>query len=214
MKYSPILFLSIGIVCLQCQSNNKALDTSDQKPDTAVSVATVPTFDTLAEQQALETVFKEFYRRLNTMCRTPDFEPEENAEGTAYIGINPTIHQKRLKELHATALLDSSFLKHYDKLAQRINRDLKSGKTTWNVGELPPFGNGAMPWINAQDHPDAYWNNIQINIQTLTPNKAVLTWTWGEDFHYPAEAIKTSEGWKISRLAGFDEANFFSMPLE
>lgn len=188
--------------------NFKQQETAPITIDT-ISKPLVPVLDTVAEKQAIQTLFQEFYRRLNTMCRTPDFEPIENEEATAYIGIDQAIHQKRMKELHSTGLLDSSFLKHYHTIAQRIDKELNDGSMVWNVGELAPFGQGANPWINAQDHPDGYWLHITVNIESLTSTKAILTWSWGDDMHYPAEAIKTNEGWKINRLAGFDMAYFF-----
>lgn len=181
-------------------------------PKDTMTVAPVPVLDTLLEQQAIETVFKEFYRRLNTMCRTPDFATIENEDGTAYIGIDDAVHRKRMNELHATGLLDSAFLLHYDALAKRIDKGLRSGTLEYNVGELPPYGQGVNPWINAQDHPDGYWLNVTTSVESLSPTKAKLTWSWGEDMHYPAEAVKTNEGWKISRLSGFDTEYFF-MPV-
>lgn len=214
MKYVLILWIGLGIVCMQCQNTASSNPPSESKPDTLQVAPAPPTIDTLAEKQALETVFKEFYRRLNTMCRTPDFEPVAGAEGNTYVELNSDLHQKRLRELHATALLDSLFLTQYDALFKRINRQLKSGELRWTIGELPPFGHGANPWINAQDHPDAYWNLIQVQLLTINPKHAQLTWSWGDDFHYPAEAVKTQEGWKISRLAGFDVANFFQSATE
>jgi hypothetical protein len=195
--------LSSLLACQYTQPNNETIPPTD-----TLSKPIVPVLDTLVEKQAINTLFQEFYRRLNTMCRTPDFEPEENEEGTAYIGIKQDVHQKRMKELHSTGLLDSSFLQHYNQLAETINKALRSGTMEWNVGDVAPFGQGANPWINAQDHPDAYWLTISTTVQTLTPSKAQLTWSWGNDMHYPAEAIKTSEGWKISRLAGFDTGYF------
>ena len=189
-------------------------DSPTPAPIDTVVVAPVPVFDTLLEQQAIETVFKEFYRRLNTMCRTPDFATLENEDGTAYVGIDDAVHRKRMSELHATGLLDSLFLKQYDALAKRIDNGLRDGSLEYNVGELPPYGQGANPWINAQDHPNAYWLTITTTVQSLTPTKAVLTWSWGEDMHYPAEAIKTKEGWKISRLIGFDTEYFFASAAE
>lgn len=190
--------------CENGDKNNLAVTNVD-----SMAAPTVPVLDTLVEKQAIETVFKEFYRRLNTMCRTPDFATIENEDGTAYVGIDDAVHRKRMNELHATGLLDSAFLLHYDALAKRIDKGLRSGTLEYNVGELPPYGQGVNPWINAQDHPDGYWLNVTTSVESLSPTKAKLTWSWGEDMHYPAEAVKTNEGWKISRLSGFDTEHFF-----
>jgi hypothetical protein len=212
MKVIYLIGCCIVSSLLACQ-NNASNNETIPPADTLIK-PTVPVIDTLVEKQAINTLFQEFYRRLNTMCRTPDFETITNEEGTAYVGIDDGVHRKRMNELHATGLLDSSFLKQYDALAKRINKELSNGSMEYNVGDLPPYGQGANPWINAQDRPDGYWLTITTTVQSLTPTNALLTWSWGEDMHYPAEAIKTNEGWKISRLSGFDTEYFFQQAAE
>jgi hypothetical protein len=162
-------------------------------------------------------------RLVKQVCKWPEnnaiflgFLPLSNAEDSLYSGMDIKELNEGLKQLKETNFFDNEFLDNYNKIVLSIDKQLKSKKFKWYVGDMPPWGD-ANPWCNCQDYPyDNPWEKIEFNFITLDNEKAILTWTWGnsewsKNFNYKVKARKVNGTWKISYLQGFDINEFMKM---
>mgnify|MGYP003587846635 FL=1 len=108
------------------------------------------------DKQEIEILVKKLYEWVETKNSNNDFNPLANKKGDKYIGLDLNSHKKRLEELKKTNFFSQQFLDNYNKIALRIDSNLKTKKIEWLEGDLPPFGNDANPWCNCQDYPDNY----------------------------------------------------------
>ncbi|UWY30474.1 hypothetical protein N4T20_11180 [Flavobacterium sp. TR2] len=162
------------------------------------------------DKQEIETLVKKLYEWVETKNNNNDFDPIANKKGDKYIGLDLNAHKKRLEELKKTNFFSQQFLDNYNKIALRIDSNLKTKKIEWLEGDLPPFGNDSNPWCNCQDNPENYWKTMAINHLKIENNKASFDWTWSwkGNFKYKVKAIKENGAWKIAYLEGFDFDDF------
>lgn len=162
------------------------------------------------DKQEIEALVKKLYEWVETKNSNNDFNPIANKKGDKYIGLDLNAHKKRLEELKKTNLFSQQFLDNYNKIALKIDSNLKTKKIEWFEGELPPFGNGANPWCNCQDNPDNYWKTMTINHLKVENNNASFDWTWSwkGNFKYKVKTVKENGFWKIASLEGFNFDDF------
>ncbi|MBE8723629.1 hypothetical protein [Flavobacterium hungaricum] len=162
------------------------------------------------DKQEIESLIRKAYQWIESKNNNNDFDPVENKKKDKYIGLNLTVHKKRLEDLKKTNFFSQQFLDNYNKIALKIDSNLKNKKIEWFVGELPPFGNDANPWCNCQDYPDEYWKTIAVNNLKIDNNKASFywTWSWKGDFKYKTTVVKENGVWKIASLEGFNFDEF------
>lgn len=188
----------------------------DVKTDNKKSVATTDITDTNslkpgtnnnqdADSLALLQLTRKLYYWIEEESRLGDFEPYlTNSNDTVYAGINLESHQRRLKEIRETGLFTSAFINNYHKIISETDKQIKDRALIWNVGELPPFGNGASPWCNCQDVPDKYADKIWIMQVSINKDTASYNWSWGNGLVYHIKALKENGVWKIDYMEGFD----------
>ena len=162
------------------------------------------------DKQEIETLVKKLYEWVETKNSNNDFNPLANKKGDKYIGLDLNSHKKRLEELKKTNFFSQQFLDNYNKIALRIDSNLKTKKIEWFEGELPPFGSDSNPWCNCQDNPENFWKTMTINHLKIENDKASFDWTWSwkGDFKYKMKTIKENGAWKIASLEGFDFNEF------
>lgn len=157
----------------------------------------------------LEKLTKELYRWHETKSSQIDFPPLQTGKmDTTYSGIDLVQHKLRQNELKNTNLFAIQFLDNYNKIALKIDKDIRNKSLVYYVGELPPYGNDANPWCNCQDSPERYWEKIKIENIQIIDNNAIFNWTWGDNFKYKIKAIKENGQWKILNLEGFEMNSF------
>lgn len=141
--------------------------------------------------------------------RKSDFEPlVNNSKDSVYSGINWGLHKKRMLQLEETGLFTKSFLDNYQQIALQLDKELKTNKTKYFVGDLPPYGNETSEWCNCQDYPNNFWKRLKIVNLEITGNAANFKWTAGNNFSYSIKAIKENNKWKIATLEKFTIKNF------
>ncbi|PWB24735.1 hypothetical protein [Flavobacterium sp. HTF] len=174
------------------------------------STVTKKSFYFVNDKQQLETLLLKTYEWVETKNSNNDFNPVANKKGDKYIGLNLKEHNKRLEELKKTNFFSQQFLDNYNKIALKIDANLKNKKIEWFVGDLPPFGNDANAWCDCQDNPEEYWKTLKINNLKIENDKASFSWTWTkwkDDSKYAVKAVKENGIWKIAYLEGFDYEN-------
>eukprot|EP01133_Synstelium_polycarpum_P011792 gene11792-13752_t len=138
-----------------------------------------------------------------------DFIPLQKATSdTAYAGLDMTLQQQRLDGLRRTGLFAESFISNYNKIALAIDSKMKDGSLQWNIGDLPPFGNGTNPWCNCQDVPANFLNKIWIMRLNVKGNTASYAWAWGNGTGGDIKAVKENNQWKVMYMDGFDQQKF------
>jgi len=148
---------------------------------------------------------KKLYQWSETKSKGQDFDVSlRNKNDSVYSGVSQSEHQKRLEELRKTNLFTTDFISNYNKIAMKIDEEMKSGALVYKVGELPPFGNGANPWCNCQDTPDNFINKIWIMNLKNDGKSASYNWSWGQGLVYSMKAVKENNQWKINEMEGFD----------
>jgi hypothetical protein len=136
----------------------------------------------------------------------------ENPKDSLYVGVDMNIHKKRMIQLRHTKLFSEEFIKNQDRIAVRIDKNLRNKVIEWHIGEMPPFGNDTNPWCGCQDNPDNYWETMIIKNVKINNNTANFVWTWvskeitwkNDKHNYKVKAIKENGVWKILYLQGFD----------
>lgn len=133
-----------------------------------------------SDSLALLQLTKDLYEWEENRQGSGDFSPLDLSESdTFYTALDRPAHQKKLQEMERSGLFTGSFLNTYNRIADRVDAELKSGSIVWPVGELPPFGNGASPWCNCQDFPDDYQNKFWILRLEVKDNIATYDWGFG-----------------------------------
>lgn len=194
-----------------CEKKNddKKINETTKKTD-SISVDTNEISNTKNDSLELQKLIRDLYQWNETKNSKPDFDPLQKEKlDSIYISLDLDIHKERLQELKETNFFAKEFTDNYNKIALTIDKKMRDKSLVHYIGELPPFGNGANPWCNCQDHPDGYWRNLTIKKLNIKDNQADFVWTWGNDFEYKTKAIKENNIWKISYLEGFDFNEFF-----
>lgn len=138
-----------------------------------------------------------------------DFELiQKNPKDTIYSSIDWQAHKRRMVELEKTGFFTQDFFNNYQNIASHLDKQLKTNKIRYVVGELPPYGNGANEWCNCQDYPSNSFNRIKIVALKYAENVASFKWTWGNKFFYSVKAKKEKNIWKIADLERFKVENF------
>ncbi len=171
------------------------------------SIVTIYEKDSLEIQKLIRNVYewKEKTPQLNS-CFNIGLLKENK-----YIGIDWKKYDEIAELFKNSGYFSSEFIKSYKETVKYLDDKIK--KSSWNLGELPPFGTGANEWCHCQDYPtENYWNNIEIQDIKLKNNKISLLWNWGKDSNfkwlndkkgYPFEVVKQNGKWKILSLDGF-----------
>jgi hypothetical protein len=198
MKLIQLLTLFSIFILFACTTADKTAVEEEKQ---------VPT-SSKPEEEDLLKLTRNLYEWHESKNSKNDFDPISDDNDSAFIRLDLEMHKKRISELKQTGFFASEFIDNYNKLALSIDADLKNKKIEWLVGDMPPFGNDANPWCNCQDNPDNYWKTLTITDLEIENNVATFNWTWGNDFEYKVNAIKSGDEWKITYLQGFDSSNF------
>jgi hypothetical protein len=166
------------------------------------------------EHQKLLLLVRNLYKwKWTTDSLNYDYDVLEsgNPKGSAYIGLDMNIHKKRIVQLQKNNLFSATFIKNYNRIAVKIDKNMRNKIITYQIGTLPPYGNDAVPWCDCQDHPDNYWETMIIKKVKINNNTATFVWSWkwedgtfDKDKNYKVKAIKENGAWKILYLQGFD----------
>ena len=162
------------------------------------------------EPQKIIEVLQNMYRWHATQSGVMDFPLVDNGE--KYTGLNQAAFANRITQLQQTKIFAVDFLTAYHHLGQEIHRRLATGAMEYWVGDMPPFGNGASPWTNAQDTPDQFWQQMRIQNFQIQGDRAQFTWHWPlgyGDQPYWVGMKKEQDQWRIRFLQGFDIRTFF-----
>lgn len=204
MKYLKLTSLLSSLVLLSACNQNGNETTSK-------GIEEVQQGNVTALLQDLRNRTIELYKWNDTKSTHVDFEPLLLKEtDSIYAGLDLARHEQRVAELRETNLFTDHFVENYDQIARTIDNKLNDKSRVWNVGELPPFGNGANPWCNCQDNPEKFWENITLKDVKMINENAAFSWSWGGDFDYKVKAILDHGLWKIDYLEGFDPKTFIA----
>lgn len=198
MQYFTWSTLLLGLLLISCTETG-----------TPTGAAKKPASAQTDDKADLEKLVRQLYTWHETKSSMDDFDPIADADNSAYIGIDQNKHAQRLAELKETGFFATQFLENYQAIASKIDKDLKSKKMEWLVGDMPPFGNDANPWCNCQDNPENYWQTLTIDHVVTDGKTATFNWTWGDNFEYNVRAVQENGAWKIAYLQGFDLQGFF-----
>lgn len=204
MKYLKLTSLLSALVFLSACNQNGNETTSK-------GIEEVQQGNVTALLQDLRNRTIELYKWNDTKSTHVDFEPLLLKEtDSIYAGLDLARHEQRVAELRETNLFTDHFVENYDQIARTIDKKLTDKSSLWNVGELPPFGNGVNPWCNCQDNPEKFWENITLKDVKMINENAAFRWSWGGDFDYKAKAVLDHGLWKIDYLEGFDPKTFLA----
>jgi hypothetical protein len=180
------------------------------KPVDSVDLKNDKNFYFKTDKQEIESLIRKAYQWIETKNNNTDFDPVTNKKGDKYTGLDLTAHKKRMEALKKTNFFSQQFLDNYNKIALKLDANLKNKKIEWLVGDLPPFGNDSNPWCSCQDYPDEYWKTMAVNNLKVDNNKASFywTWSWKGDFKYKTTVVKENGVWKIASLEGFNFDEF------
>lgn len=192
---NPLKFLVLVTAFLSFSCNQKS------KKPLNIKQTSVPTSD---DKEALQQLLRRMYEWHETKNSQHDLIPLKKSGDSLYIGIDLNDHKKRLWELQQTSFFTDRFINDYNSTVTIIDNKIRNKTINWQIGELPPFGNGANPWCNCQDNPNDYWKILTISKISINNNIATLSWTWGGDFEYRVKAAKQEDVWRIENLEGFD----------
>ncbi|MCD9854895.1 hypothetical protein LUD75_09275 [Epilithonimonas sp. JDS] len=202
MKTITILIFSITIIA--CEKSEKTKISDNEKPRTDAAV-----FDKNSDSVALLQLTKNLYDWEENKSKTEDFPTiQKDKKDTVYSEIDFKKHQSRLQDLRNSNLFSEKFISNYNRIASSIDKELQKGTMVYNIGELPPYGNGSNPWCNCQDVPDGFLDKIWIMNLAIKENIASYNWSWGDGLVYHIEAIRENKSWKILNMDGFDYDSF------
>lgn len=194
-----ILFLTN---CKQTEKKNQVMKSNQSFDSTQTEIDTV----------GLTSFIRNVYKWHETKSSQIDFEPTTGQEqDSLYIGIDWDKHKKRLHELEATNFFSKDFLDNYNKIAETIDKELKTEAGKWFVGELSPYGNDANPWCDCQDNPNNYWTTLKLLKVQKENNDIKFSWSWDDNPHYTIIATKINNSWKIKYLQGFDYKEYLNI---
>lgn len=198
-----ISLIFIGFFLLNCSKS------SNQTTDSTQTIKEL----TETDKEQIKNLVKSAYKWYDANSSESDFEPIPNEADSIYVGIDLKKHQTRLENLKKSGFFAEEFLNNYNKIAETLDKKLKSKEFEWLVGELPRFGNDASPWCNCQDYiSENPWDNIILNFTNSDASNAEFSWTWNNEtaktFTYKMKAQKVDNQWKISYLEGFNFENF------
>jgi hypothetical protein len=206
------LSLTILITLLSCNESDKSKRPAvDQqvKQDTVVAIKK-SVFYSPEDSIALLELTKSLYKWNQINNNDDFFNPLQRKEtDTAYLGLDMNWHMQKLREMKHSDLFTESFISNYNKIALLIDAELKDGSLKWNIGELPPFGNGANLWCDCQDFADDFLNKLYI--MHLQPEKGGIFYNWADGSGgtpYNIKALKVGKKWKINYMEGFDYGSF------
>ena len=159
----------------------------------------------------INTLVRQLYQWHHTQGRVTDFPLLDDEE--KYTGLNQPAFANRLQQLRDTNLFSTGFINNYAQIGQEIDRRLITGKMDYWVGDMPPYGNDADPWTNAQDIPsETYWQTLRIRNLIIQNNQGSLSWLWPQSFgeqDYLIGVVKENNRWRINYMQGFDFKAYF-----
>ncbi len=193
MKYFKLIILLFGLLIIGCkQADHKSSNIIDDK-------------------EQIKNLVRQMYKWQDKANLDDYMAPVRHGNDSVYVGIDIEKHKIGLELLQKTGYFSDEFNNNYDKIARTVDRKLKNKEIEWRVGDLPPFGNDAVPWCDCQDYPEDHpWDKIKFNFISIDSVKSILTWTWGRDsewdkgFNYTIRVVKKNGIWEIAYLQGFD----------
>src|SRR5437879_8597963 len=195
------LFLIFLILLTGCKSYNRpdhndSLKIKNSISQTVKNSATKETEDSMKLTDLVRRLYK--WHVKDTM-RADGFKPQKRSPSdTLFTSIDLDENKKAVEELKETGFFFEDFLDDYRKIAVRMDKELRNGKSLWPDGELPTFNDDVDEWCNCQDYPDDYWEKIVLTNIKFNKGEASFKWTWGDNFYYKAKAKKEGGVWKIS----------------
>ena len=190
--------------------------TKNEKPAETAGTVNVQPSD-ISDEEQLKDLIVRLYKWKDKHLPSGDFVPLSNTDSSKYVGIDLDKHTAKLDVLRRSGFFTDEFLSNYNHIAKTINEQLKNETLVWKVGDFPPFGTGADFWCTCQDYPSNNpWDNIEVTVDEIGNDNALLRWTWGEstwanDFSYKVTATKINGSWRISYLQGFDPTALFQI---
>lgn len=212
-----LLTLFLLVSTISCQQSKK--ENNHQNNYKLPKVEETEENQAIGETEETATIENDSLAILNLTKRLYEWEEKRRKKGdfapllqkksdTSYVGIDLNQHTDRVEELRKSNLFTDKFIDDYNKIGLKINQEFKKGILVWNVGMLPPFGNGASPWCNCQDFPHNYLEKIWIIRLSFEGNIATYDWGFGDGNSYTIKAVKENKKWRILYMEGLDYKNF------
>lgn len=210
-------FFTAIIVTLLFVSCNKSENTvTESKEELTVTANEINKVIKIEDSLAITQLLRDMHKWHMATIDATDFDVYlAKPTDSIWAGINTKKHEKRLEALRATNFFTDGFLNNYDKIAKTIDGELKSGNAIYPVGELPPYGNDAVPWTNSQDEPENYWTKMKVSNLAYSGDIVNFTWDFNDTKNlennkelYRCKFKKVNEKWKIDWLQGFDYKPF------
>ncbi len=137
--------------------------------------------------------------------KTEDFLPlQTSGTDSFYTRLNMPAHSAKVLEMERSDLFTNDFMATYNRIANRIETELKAGSLIWSANDYPPFGNGASPWCNCQDYPENYQNKFWIIRLDIKDNIATYDWGFGGGESYTIKALKEAGKWRVLEMEGLE----------
>jgi hypothetical protein len=108
--------------------------------------------DTTGLQNFVQRVYRWHH---NQIMFDKGFDPRKDYKGIDFNAVNLTISKYRRSGFFA-----ESFLQNYLAIAKRMDIELRTGKSKWHEGDLPPFNGTNDPYCNC----DQVWTSLKIEI--------------------------------------------------
>lgn len=207
-----VFFVCLFLVASGCRDTERHQPAGKQAIDTPVIHIAAPTPKVIPLQsdsaqllQLTKAIFK--WHKENDA----DFYPQQASKNDiVYAGLNQARAAAQLSKLQNTDFFTNGFLNNYSQLSKTIDNKLKEGSLQWNIGELPPFGDGSDPWCKCQDYSDSFpedivINNLYINSDTAYYNCRLYD---NNGTCIIIKAVRANNKWKLDYLEGFDSRLF------
>ncbi|MBG8555556.1 hypothetical protein [Hymenobacter guriensis] len=140
-----------------------------------------------------------------------------DTKDSVYVGFDLVKHKQNLTKLRQTTFFSKEFIENYNKIILTLDKELRSGKEKWLVGDMPTFdfASDTDPWTLSQDVPYDEPNPYDfVEIKIINLDKGEVDWKWGKlesnsdigwkNFSYRFRVVKEENKWKIAYLQGFD----------
>jgi len=202
---APIVFITL----FSCNEQDKTKRPAGDQLDTIIALKKSLPY-TEQDSIALLQLTKKLYEWNETDNNDDFFSPLQRTEtDTVYASLDMNFHKQKLGEMRSSGLFTEGFIKNYNKIALLIDNGMRDGSLKWNIGEMPPFGNGANPWCNCQDQRDDFLSKLYI--MHLQADNGGLFYNWADGSGgtpYNIKALKEGKQWKINYMEGFDYNSF------
>jgi len=206
----------VALSLLALTACNKTENSTTTQPDAAATEAETLSTKPLSadeEQEQIEETVKSMYHWVEaTQAAKQTHGWKMVIKDSLVTGYDMADHKLYLNDLRKTGFFAEEFIQNMDKIVNYQDKELRSGKAEWFLGEFSPFDADTSPWCNCQDEPtdkDAY-SQIKFHFIKADPSKAELYWNWEgfgkevENMHYKIRTVKENGKWKIAWMQGWD----------